>query len=75
MDFDSEGHMCVSPAEFHQLVLRDPARLINDLLVHGTPAAFPSFRSYRDFVDFLSGELSIHPSSIVVRGSTKVGGS
>lgn len=72
MKIDSEGHICVSPREICERIdARD--RLINDVLIPGTPAAFPTFMQYRDFLGACADQFGIHPENFQIRGSTKLG--
>ncbi len=74
MNVDGEGHILITPAEIQQraaLVTRH--RLINDVLIPGTPFVFPKYDSYCDFLEFFSARLGIHPRSIGFCGSGKIG--
>jgi hypothetical protein len=71
--FDNEGHVVVTPAEVEAALNADRARLVWDVLIPGTPAVFDTFDKYCQFRELVARELSVHPSSIVVRGSAKVG--
>lgn len=72
MQFDSEGHVCISPREW-QALLADPLRLVRDFWLVGTPWAFQTHDAYQKFRAFLADRLSVHPNNFVVRGSTKIG--
>jgi len=72
MEIDGEGHIHVTPREVCD-GLDEPNRLINDVLSPGTPLAFPTYRSYCDFLNAFANLFGIHPRSVVVRGSTKIG--
>lgn len=72
MEIDVEGHILVTPREICD-GLEQPNRLINDVLIPGTPLAFPTYRSYCDFLSSFADLFGIHPRSVVVRGSTKIG--
>jgi hypothetical protein len=39
MHFDGEGHLVVTPREIHEMALADRGKLINSVLLPGTPAA------------------------------------
>lgn len=73
MEFDREGHVVVTPREWQEVALADPARLTRDIWLVGTPWAFPTYVRFRQFLAFLSDRLAVHPNSIAVRGSTKIG--
>ena len=73
MNFDLEGHMCVTPAEVDALLRSNIPRLINEVLLPGTPMAFPAYSAYRRFLAHVAECLGVHPSCIVVRGSAKLG--
>ncbi len=49
MEINAEGHLLTSPREVCER-LNEPARLINDVLIPGTPVAFPSYTRYCDFL-------------------------
>jgi hypothetical protein len=72
MEINKEGHILVTPREVCDR-LDEPARLINDVLIPGTPRAFPSYRQYCDFLASCADLLGVHPRNIVIRGSAKVG--
>jgi hypothetical protein len=72
MEITAEGHVRISPREFCQR-LDEPARLINDLLIPGTPVAFSTYRRYCDFLHACASDFGVHPRNLVVRGSTKLG--
>ena len=72
MQFDTEGHVVISPREWQEK-LQDAAVLTRDVWLVGTPWAFPTFGGYREFTAFLSDRLGVHANNVAVRGSTKVG--
>jgi hypothetical protein len=72
MHFDTEGHVVVTPRQW-QKGLTDPGRLTRDVWLPGTPWAFPTYTAFRTFLAFLADRLAVHPNSIAIRGSTKVG--
>ncbi len=72
MHFDSEGHVVVSPREWQER-LADPARLVRDVWLVGTPWAFPTYGVFRELMAFLADHFGVHPNNIAVRGSTKIG--
>jgi hypothetical protein len=73
MTFDPEGHVIITPAEFQGRLDGAMGRLVNDILLVGTPAIFPTFAGYRDFLEQVADDLAVHSSSIVLRGSAKLG--
>ena len=74
MNFDQEGHLIATPEEIDRLARAGEfSKLINEVLLIGTPAAFATYRGFRDFVDGVADGLAVHPSCIVFRGSTKLG--
>lgn len=73
MTFDKEGHVDITPAEFERLLVRDLDYPICAVLVPGTPAVFSSNDEFCEFRNVVADGLSVHPSSIVFRGSTKIG--
>jgi hypothetical protein len=73
MTFDQEGHVVVTPAELESKLRGDMDRLICEVLLPGTPAAFATYHEYCRFREMLAEQLSVHPSSIIFRGSTKIG--
>lgn len=72
MEITAEGHIQLSPREFCER-LDEPARLINDLLIPGTPAAFATYGRYRDFLHACAAIFGVHPRNLVLRGSSKLG--
>ncbi len=72
MEFDSEGHLLVTPREFCDR-LDDSNRLINDVLIPGTPIAFLDYVNYRNFLSACADSFGIHPENFKIRGSTKLG--
>lgn len=73
MTFDEHGHILITPRELRQQAFDDADRLINHVLMPGTPMAFPTYSQYARFVDYLSEQLGIHPHHFLFRGSTKIG--
>jgi hypothetical protein len=73
MTFDQEGHVVVTPAELESKLRGDMDRLICEVLLPRTPAAFATYHEYCRFREMLAEQLSVHPSSIIFRGSTKIG--
>ncbi len=72
MEFDFEGHLLITPREFCER-LGNANRLINDVLIPGTPLAFETFDSYREFLHECATSFGIHPNNFQIRGSTKLG--
>jgi len=72
MQIDTEGHVLVSPREVCELV-NEPRQLINNVLIPGTPVAFPSYDSYCEFLNACADTFGIHPRNLLIRGSTKIG--
>lgn len=72
MEITAEGHIQVSPQEICER-LSEPVRLINDILIAGTPVAFPTYTNYCDFLACCADALGIHPRNMLIRGSTKLG--
>lgn len=72
MEIDNEGHIRVSPREICECI-NDPHTLINNVLIPGTPVAFPTHESYCDFLNACADTLGIHPRNLLMRGSTKLG--
>lgn len=73
MTFDREGHVVVSPVEIEEMLRTDLHRLICTVLLPGTPSVFATYEEYCLFREMIADGLSVHPSSIVFRGSTKIG--
>ena len=74
MTFDGEGHIAVSPQEIERAVRSGELRkLVDHTLLPGTPVAFVTYAEFCSFVAVVADGLSVHPSSIVFRGSTKIG--
>ena len=47
--------------------------LICTVLLPGTPIAFATYDEFCQFRAMVAEELSVHPSSIIFRGTTKIG--
>jgi hypothetical protein len=73
MRFDEEGHVIVTPKEIHDGAIADPGGLINQVLLPGTPLAFPTHRQHCDLLNFLADRLGVHPRNLLFKGSTKIG--
>lgn len=75
MQFDQEGHVVVTPREVHRMALTmdGRARLINTVLLPGTPRAIPSHERYCDLLHHVSDGMGIHPNNLFFKGSTKLG--
>jgi hypothetical protein len=73
MHFDIEGRLLVSPAEVQQLAFTDLRGLINNVLLEGTPLAFPTHAASRRFLAYFADRLDVHPRNVVIRGSCKLG--
>jgi hypothetical protein len=73
MKFDSEGHLQITPVQLFQLAKDDPRRLIDHYLAQGTPAVFPTYDAYYDFLREISNRFEVHPRNLILRGSSKLG--
>ena len=73
MHFDGEGHLVVTPREIHEMALADRAKLINSVLLPGTPAAISTHARHADLLSHISNAMGIHPNNLFFRGSTKIG--
>ena len=73
MKFDPDGHIEITPIELHQLAEVDLRRLIDQYLIQGTPAVFPSYDAYYQFLREISCRLDVHPRNLILRGSSKLG--
>src|SRR5438128_1852744 len=73
MHFDAEGHIIVTPREVHQMALVNKAKLINTVLLPGTPRALPSHVQYCDLLHHISDNMGVHPNNLFFKGSTKIG--
>ena len=73
MKFDPEGHLSVTPQQLFRLAGDDPRKLIDHYLTQGTPAVFPRYDLYCDFLREISNRLEVHPRNLVLRGSSKLG--
>jgi hypothetical protein len=71
--FDAEGHLIVTPKEINDLALTDRTRLINTILIPGTPHAIPTHLQHHDLLRYISDRIGIHPSYLFFKGSTKIG--
>lgn len=72
MEISNEGHVRVSPREVCER-LNQSDRLINDVLIPGTPVVFPTHQQYCNFLASCADALGVHPRNILVRGSAKLG--
>lgn len=73
MNFDHEGHIIVSPIEIQTMADADSAKLINSVLIPGTPRAIPTHEQHHDLLRYISEKIGIHPNYLFFRGSTKIG--
>jgi hypothetical protein len=73
MQFDAEGHLLVTPAEVQALALSDRARLINTVLLPGTPRAIPTHAQHCELLGFIADKVGVHPNNLLFKGSTKIG--
>lgn len=71
--FDQEGHLTITPQQLLQSGSEDQRGLVDDVLCHGTPAIFDTYRAYRAFVHEAAESLRISPFSIWIRGSAHIG--
>ena len=55
------------------MALTDKARLINTILLPGTPRAIPSHAQCHDLLHHISEKMGIHPNNLFFKGSTKIG--
>jgi len=73
MKFDPEGHLEITPEQLFRLANDDPRRLTDHYLIYGTPAVFPTYDSYYDFLREISNRFEVHPRNLILRGSCKLG--
>lgn len=73
MRIDSQGHIRLTPRELYERALDDPVRLINDVLLVGTPVAFARYSKYCDFLHAVSERTGVHPRNLLLRGSCHLG--
>jgi hypothetical protein len=73
MRFDEEGHVVTTPREVQDLAFNDSARLINWVLLPGTPRAIPTHEQHRCLLDFLARRIGVHPKNLFFKGNTKIG--
>src|SRR5438128_1607574 len=73
MNFDPEGHLQITPEQLFLLATKDPRRLIDHYLIHGTPAVFFTYDAYYDFLREVSNRFEVHPRNLILRGSSKLG--
>jgi hypothetical protein len=55
------------------MALADKARLINAVLLPGTPRAISSHAQYCELLRYISDKMGIHPNNLFFKGSTKIG--
>src|SRR5207247_1885431 len=60
MEFDTEGHILITPWEVEQGAFDDPDGLISHGLLPGTPMAFPTYRQFCQFLNYLADETGVH---------------
>ena len=74
MTFSQEGYIGISPSDLLARARCDLRSLVNDILLAGTPYIFgTSYSSYCEFRRALAERLHVHPCSIVIRGSARLG--
>lgn len=73
MIISPEGHLQISPADFQAKLGGSLRRLASEVLLEGTPIAFPSKASHCEYLEFVAIHLGIHPRNVAVRGSSKIG--
>ncbi len=73
MNFDSEGHIVITPHQLFQLAIDSPTRLVDHYLIRGTPNVFPSYAAYGEFLHAVSERIGVHPSNLSPRGSCQIG--
>ena len=73
MHIDMHGHINIRPGELLQQAFDDPIRLIDDVLVPGTPLAFANYDGYCKLLSWVGNKLGVNPRCIILRGSSKVG--
>jgi hypothetical protein len=70
---DAHGHIFIRPKELLEIAFADPARLVNDILIPGTPHVFPTYEGYCAFLRWLANTLCVNPRCVAMRGSCKLG--
>ncbi len=73
MKFDEHGHVIWTPKELYALAQSNPLRLINGLLMSGTPWAFAEYSHYCDFLEAVAERTGVHPRNLYLRGSGQIG--
>ena len=73
MHFDNEGHLVVSPREVQALAFSDKNKLINTVLLPGTPRAISTYSQYCRLLYHIADKIGIHPNNLLLKGSTKIG--
>jgi hypothetical protein len=73
MRINDEGHILVTPREFQERAFENRWKLINQVLLQGTPVAFPTHESYCEFLEYFADCMRVHPRNIVIKGSGKLG--
>jgi hypothetical protein len=73
MTFSEEGHIDIGPKDLLATARLDPRVLVNDILLSGTPRVFKNYQDYCGFRRTLAERLHVHPCSIIVRGSARLG--
>ena len=68
MNFDSEGHIVITPHQLFQLAIDNPTRLVDHYLIKGTPHAFPSYATYGEFLHAVSERIGVHPVTFACAG-------
>src|ERR1700722_8715445 len=73
MKFDEHGHVVWTPQELYHLVVKAPNRLLEGYLMAGTPAAFPDYTSWCDFLEAIAERIGVHLRNLYLRGSCHIG--
>jgi hypothetical protein len=73
MHFDREGHIIISPDSVQELLYLDVRRLINTVLLPGTPRAIPTHAQHFKLLEHFADKLGLHPNCLFFKGSTKLG--
>jgi hypothetical protein len=72
MHFDDQGHLIVMPRDIQEMAFADKAKLINTVLIPGTPRAVSTHAQHGELLRHISDKIGIHPNNLLFKGSTKI---
>jgi len=73
VQFDTEGHIIVTPREIHEKALADKAKLVNSVRIPGISQAIPTHAHHCDVLQHISQVMGVRLNNLLLRGSAKIG--